>query len=179
MIIHFLSGFSILSLFFAQNKWLYLGVSAIFTLLIFLSRKSTPLLNHFFNSINEKEETDYLQGPFLYAIALDYLIVYSIITGNNLIPFASMLVLVISDPFASMIGKKYGKNNYSLIKSNRTIEGSIAMFLMNALILSLMFGFGTKSIGISFILAVIEVISPSKIDDFTLPFAASLLLAIN
>jgi len=178
MIIHFLSGFSIVSLFFAQNKWLYLGVSSIFTLLIFMSRKSTPLLKHFFNSINEKDERDYLQGPFLYAIALDYLIIYSIITGNNVIPFASMLILIVSDPFASIIGKKYGKNNYSLLKSSRTIEGSIAMFLMNTMILSIIFGLSTKSIGISFILAIIEIISPSKIDDFTLPFAASLLLMI-
>jgi multisubunit Na+/H+ antiporter MnhB subunit len=63
MIIHFLSGFSIVSLFFAQNKWLYLGVSSIFTLLIFMSRKSTPLLKHFFIQSMKKRKEIICKAP--------------------------------------------------------------------------------------------------------------------
>jgi dolichol kinase len=175
-IIHFFSGLSIISLFFAQNKWLYLIASGLITLIVFISRKSTPVLKHVFQSINEEQEKNYLQGPVLYGVSITYLILFSIITGNNIIPLASSLVLIISDPLASIVGKKFGKNVFLLLNTDRTVEGSLAMLVSNSLIISVFFGFGLKALALSFIITIVELISPSKIDDFTLPFSASILL---
>jgi phytol kinase len=134
------------------------------------------LLKHVFHSINEEQEKTYLQGPAFYGLSITYLIFFSIITGNNVIPLASALVLIISDPLAALVGKRYGKNVFLILGNNRTVEGSLAMLLSNSIIISLFFGFGVKAIAISFIITIIELISPSKIDDFTLPLSASLLL---
>jgi phytol kinase len=176
MIIHFFSGLSIISIFFANNKWFYFIASGLITLLLFFSRKSTPLLKYIFHSMNEKEEKKYLQGPVLYGVAITYLIFYSIMTNNNIIPLVSTLILIISDPLAAIIGKKYGKNIFSLLETNRSFEGSMTMLFSNLVIISFFFGFSMKAIAIGFILTIVELISPSKFDDFTLPFSASLLL---
>jgi dolichol kinase len=175
-IIHFFSGLSIISLFFAENKWLYLIASGAITLIVFLSRKSTPVLKHVFHSINEEQEKNYLQGPVLYGLSITYLILFSIIMNNNIIPLASALVLIISDPLAAIVGKRFGKNFFLLLSNHRTAEGSLAMLLSNSVIISLFFGFGIRAIAISFIITIIELISPSKIDDFMLPLSASILL---
>ncbi|MFA5744180.1 MAG: hypothetical protein WC936_05195, partial [Candidatus Nanoarchaeia archaeon] len=177
MIIHFFSGLSIISLFFASNKWLYFIASSIITLIVFLSRKSTPLLKHVFYSMNDEFEKNYLQGPALYGVSITYLILFSIVTNDNIVPLISALVLIVSDPLAAIIGKNYGKNVFSILGNNRTFEGSLAMLISNLMIISSFFGFSMKALAISFIISVVELISPSKIDDFTLPFSASLLLA--
>lgn len=176
MIIHFFSGLSIISLFFANNKWLYLIASGLITLFLYASRKQTPILKHIFNSMNEEEEKKYLQGPVLYGVSITYLIFFSIIINDNIIPLVSTLILIISDPLAAIVGKKYGKNIFSRLSNNRSFEGSISMLFSNAIIISIFFGFSMKSLAISFILTIVELISPSKIDDFSLPFSASLLL---
>ncbi|MFA5303326.1 MAG: hypothetical protein WC393_02200 [Candidatus Nanoarchaeia archaeon] len=176
MIIHFFSGLSIISLFFATNKWLYFIASAVITLIVFLSRKSTPFLKHIFHSMNDEQEKNYLQGPVLYGVSITYLILFSIVTNNTIIPLMSTLILIISDPLAAIVGKNYGKNIFSILGNNRTFEGSLAMLISNLIIISSFFGFSMKALAISFIISIVELISPSKIDDFTLPFSASLLL---
>jgi len=176
MLVHLFSGLSIISLFFAGNKWIYFMASALITLIVFLSRKSTPLLKHLFHSIGEEQELIYLQGPFLYCISITYLIVFSIITDNNIIPLVSTLILVLSDPLAAFIGRRYGKSKFLILDNNRTIEGSLAMLVSNIIIISLFYGLGMKAIAISFIISIVEIISPSKVDDFTLPLSASILL---
>jgi dolichol kinase len=175
-LVHFFSGLCLISLFFTQNKWIYFIASALITLLIFLSRKSTPVLNFIYNSLNEEQEKIYLQGPVLYGVSITYLILFSIVSNNNIIPLVSALILIISDPLAAIIGKKYGKIVFSILSNQRTLEGSLAMLISNIIIISLFFGFSMKSVSISFIIAIIEIISPSKIDDFTLPLSASILL---
>lgn len=175
-IIHFLAGFSILVLYLANNKWIFFISSLAITGIVFISRKNTPLLKYVYNAIAEDEEKTYLQGPVLYGIAVSYLILFSIVFDNNLIPLVSTLVLIISDPMASLIGKKYGKNKFRLISTSRTIEGSLTMFASNAIILFIFYGISLKAAAIAFILTIVELASPSKVDDFTLPFAASILL---
>lgn len=175
-IIHFFSGLSIISLFFAQNKWLYLIASLIITFIIFLARKKTIILKHVYESLAHEEEKNYLHGPFIYGLAISYLILFSIIFNNNLIPLASTLILTISDPLACVIGKKYGTIIIPYLKNKRTIKGSLGMFFSSAIILLFFYGFSIKIIGISLILTIVELISPSKIDDFTLPLTCSILM---
>lgn len=175
-IIHFFAGLSILALYFASNKWIFFIASLGITAIVFFSRKNTPLLNHVYNAIAEDEEKTYLQGPVLYGLSISYLILFSIVFNNNLIPLVSTLILTVSDPLAAIVGKKYGKNVLFLFGSKRTVEGSISMLISNFIIISIFFGFGMKALAIGFIITIIELISPSKIDDFTLPLSASILL---
>lgn len=175
-IIHLFSGLSIISLYFADNKYFLLILSLLFTLLLFCSRKKTPILNKLFNAIVEKEEKrlGYLEGPTVYALAISILILFSIITKNNVIPLVSTLVLVLSDPIASIIGKKYGK----LKIGKRTAEGFFAMFISTLIIILIFYNFSMNVILISLSIAIVELISPSKMDDITVPASTALLLLL-
>ncbi|MDD2678659.1 MAG: hypothetical protein PHG04_01905 [Candidatus Nanoarchaeia archaeon] len=175
-LVHLFAGLSIFSLLFIENKILLFIASAMFTIVLFFSRKSTPVLKFVFNSLNEPEEKKCLQGPILYSAAISFLVLFSAITGNIIVPVASALIMIISDPLASFFGKKYGKNKMSLLSTQRTFEGSFAMMMSAGIIVSLIFGFGIKAFAIGFILAIIELITPSKMDDFSLPLAACILL---
>ena len=73
MIIHFLSGFSILSLFFASKQVaLFNGFLNHYLLDIFI-KENHSLLNHFFNSINEKRRSSICRA-FSLRVGIDYLV---------------------------------------------------------------------------------------------------------
>lgn len=179
-VIHLFSGFAIISLFYADNPYYLLIPSSIITLVLFLARKKTPVLKYLYGAIADKNEKTYLQGPVFYSISLNLLIIFSIITGNKIIPLASTLVMTISDPIAAIVGKKYGKHKIylSYTRTVRSVEGSIAMFVSNILILSVLFNFQSEIIIISFFIAVSELVSISNWDDLILPIVSTILLLL-
>lgn len=179
-LIHLLSGLSIISIFYSENKIYLLITSLLITIILFFSRKNTPVLKYLYKAIAEKDEKVFLQGPFLYGVSLTLLMLFSIITNNNLIPLASALVMIISDPFASFIGRNWGKHKVFLSYTGtvRTIEGSLAMLLSNILILSLLYTFNPLIIIISFFITIAELVSVSKWDDLVLPLVTLILLLL-
>ncbi|MBN1924142.1 MAG: hypothetical protein JW791_05305 [Nanoarchaeota archaeon] len=176
--IHLLTGLSIFSLFYVSNKYFLLLISVLMTVLLFMSGKKTPILKHLYSAIAEKEEGPYLQGPLLYGFSITILITYSIITGNNIIPVASALVMIISDPVASFIGKRYGRHKIFLSYTGtvRSVEGSIAMLASNIIILSIFFSSNWTIVIISFFITIAELVSVSKADDLILPLTTVILL---
>ncbi|PIU60971.1 hypothetical protein COS83_05105 [archaeon CG07_land_8_20_14_0_80_38_8] len=174
-LVHFFSGFSILFLFIAENKYYLLIASAVITLMLFLARKKTPLLKYVYKAIKKKEEKNFLEGPVLYGVSITLMVYYSIIADNNIIPLISILVLTISDPLASIIGRKFGKNK---LINNRTLEGSTAMAVSSLAIISLFQGFSITAIIQAVLIAFAELLSPSKWDDLTVPLFTAALLTL-
>jgi dolichol kinase len=110
-------------------------------------------------------------------------------------PIAGILLMIISDTLASIIGKKYGKNKINLpwLKTTRSLEGSIAFFLSGFLICFIAFTFlGVTNpltqihltLGIALLYSlitsalatVVELISPSTWDDLTIPIATVIIV---
>ena len=152
-----------------------------------------------FEAIAEKDEHEkgYLSGPFSYALAINILVlIFSFESAVQYFyfPASSIMVMMISDTAAAWIGRKWGKHKIDLkyTKTVRTIEGSLTMFV-TAFILGF-FGFSffghwfPDSIQqmeyswiaiLSLLLAVnstiVEIFSPSNIDDLTVPITGCLL----
>ena len=65
--------------------------------------------------------------------------VLSIFIFPKTIAIVALSVLIISDVFAALVGRKFGKRNFLDIK-NKSWEGSIAFFV-SALLVSIVYGF--------------------------------------
>ncbi len=93
------------------------------------------------------------------------------------------LCVAIGDAIAEPIGVRFGKHKYDVYsftgnKSQRSLEGSLSVFIMCALIIFLFTNNVTLAVSVSIVLSFIEAISPRGTDNFTLPIVASILLSI-
>jgi len=110
-------------------------------------------------------------------------------------PIAGILLMIISDTLASVIGKKYGKRKINLpwVNTTRTLEGSLAFFISGFILcfFSFMFLGVTNpitqshisfeaallySLITSILATIIELISPSTWDDLTVPILTTLII---
>ena len=95
------------------------------------------------------------------------------------------------DGFADIIGRKFGKWKYNFGGSEKSMEGSIGMFLgslLFCLLLVTMLGFEVSAwniatfivplVIISFIAMVIEAISPKNLDNWTITISVVLMLLV-
>ncbi|MHA1897452.1 MAG: diacylglycerol/polyprenol kinase family protein [Promethearchaeota archaeon] len=192
-IIHLLAGFSVFIFPFLNNPFLALIVSIIFLIMTRISKPETPV----FELMAEKDERQvgYLAGPFSYALSINILVfIFGFIPQYFYFAASSILVMMISDTFAAFIGRKYGKHEVHLKYTGtvRTLEGSLGLFV-SAFILSffvfLFFGvlypYKTNAMSLSwatflsFLTAlnstIIELISPSNLDDLTVPITGALI----
>ncbi len=85
-----------------------------------------------------------------------------------------LLILTFADPFASFIGYYFGKIKF---KNNKTLEGSLAFFIISLLIIY----FHTKTLFFSLylyciVLSLVEILT--KKDNFWIPFIGSLYFKI-
>ena len=197
-IVHLFAGFSCFIVPFLNIPFLALIISLIFLAVTRLAGpKSNPVLRPLFDLMAEKNEVEvgYLSGPFSYALSINILVfIFSFFPNFFFFPASSIMVMMISDTAASFIGQKYGKHKIDIkyTKTIRSVEGSIALFI-TAFILSL-FGFSffgiifpnnthVMTVGwiviLSFLMAfnstVIEILSPSNLDDLTVPITGCLL----
>ncbi len=188
-IVHLFAGFSCFIVPFLYYPWLALILSGLF---LCVTRISTPK-TQVFQMMGEKDEKDtgYLAGPFSYALSINILVaIYSFMPQYFFFPAASIMVMMISDTAASFFGRRYGKHKYTLgyTKTTRSLEGSLALFI-TALILSL-FAFSffgnwfpnnghqmsiewifTLGVLVAMVSTVVEIFSPSNIDDLLVPIA--------
>jgi phytol kinase len=189
--IHVLGGGVVLFLPFVPNPTMFCLASLVLVAMCLFLRKNTPikLLNELYEGLVEPEEEriGYLQGPFAYAVAIFLLaIVYSIAPFYNGIIIASIWIMIIGDTMASVIGRKYGRHKVTFpIKMNRTIEGSIAMFVISLVVTRTVFQLISPIynniqtiVMTSLIATVCELYSPSKWDDLIIPVATVLAMIV-
>ena len=99
----------------------------------------------------------------------------------------AMAPMVYGDGFASLIGEKYGKNKFSLTKDIKSLEGSLAMFIVTFILSYLIlmyYSFLNYPIGninmivifiISLIATITEAISFKGLDNLTVPSITAIL----
>jgi dolichol kinase len=166
------------------------------TILTLLSSKKSSVkqLKELYDSIGEEaeEKAGYLQGPFHYCLSITVLITIFVIFAPNQMyfPIAGILLMIISDTLASIIGKKYGKRKINIpwVKTSRSLEGSLAFFISGFFLCFFAFSFlGVSnpltqihltlevalvySLITSALATIVELLSPSTWDDLTIPIA--------
>lgn len=172
------------------------------TLLVYLSSKESNVkqLKELYDSISEEaeEKSGRLMGPLNYCISITVLIgIFAIFAPTQLyFPISGILIMIIADTLASIIGKKYGKHEINIrwTGTKRTIEGS-TVFFISAFVLCLfsfyifgylnpstsqqqltlpnvfIFAFITAAIG-----TVIELLSYTTTDDLSVPILTTLII---
>jgi dolichol kinase len=102
---------------------------------------------------------------------------------------ASLMPMTWGDAFAAVIGQRYGRREYSVFGSTRTLEGSLTMFfvsLIATMIPLLMFSFDRITPGEALLVSAItalgataaEALSPHGTDNLTVPAVSALLLTL-
>jgi dolichol kinase len=197
-IVHLFAGFSVFIVPFLSQPFFALIISI--SVLIF-TRFAGPkkIGKTVFETIAEKDEYEkgYLSGPFYYALAVNILVfIFSFPNAVQYFyfPASSIMVMMISDTAAAWVGRKWGKHKIELkyTKTVRTLEGSLTLFLTAFILSFIGFSFfgqwfpnNTQSMQYSWIAilsllmagtsTIVEIISPSNIDDLTVPITGCLL----
>jgi dolichol kinase len=201
--VHLFAGLTILSSpFYIWPFWPTI-IAGTLTLLVYFSSKESKVkqLKELYDAISEEQEEGlkraFLQGPFFYCLSITALVfIFGIIAPENFyFPIAGVLIMIVADTLASVIGKRWGKIGISLpwTNSKRTLEGSTTFFI-TAFLLSFLsfFLFGllipTHQEPLSFsviiiyalitsaIATIVELISPSTYDDLTVPLGSTLII---
>ncbi len=149
-----------------------------FFLILLWSKKK-----NFLNSVHKMSEESI--GALLYApsLTLTAIVFWPI---NQLAFQGAALVLGLSDGIAGIVGRRHGKRKYS-ITGTKTVEGSVAFFLITVLILSaillanssqplfskMIFVFGGSSF-----LTIIEALFGKGWDNLFIPLVAGFILLL-
>jgi dolichol kinase len=203
-IVHLFAGLAVLATPFFTWKLFGTIIAGLLTIVTLLSSKKSKVkkLKELYDTIGEdaeeKLERPYLQGPFHYCLAITLIITIAAIFFPEQIYFAiaGILIMIVSDTLASLVGTKYGKHfiNFSWTKTTRSLEGSLIL-LLSAYILSFLaffiFGFlniGSTQLSLSIgevilyslltglVATFIELLSPSTWDDLTIPIFTTLII---
>ena len=203
--VHLFAGLVVLIVPFFIVPLISLLITIPICLMTYFSSKESKVkaLKDLYDAIGEEAEEgvgvrqrSFLQGPFHYALAITILITtFAFIAPDKMyFPIAGILIMIISDTLASMIGKKYGKIKIKLPwTSVRSLEGSLTFF--GTAILLCLFSFTLYgiinpitqqpltiqqvliySLVTSALGTVIELISPSTWDDLSVPIATTLII---
>ncbi|TXT55475.1 MAG: Cytidylyltransferase family protein [Promethearchaeota archaeon] len=200
--VHLFAGLAVLVTPFFTWPIYSIIIAGTLTFLTLKSSKKSRVkqLRELYESIGEEEEekVGFLQGPFHYCLSITSLIAFFVffVPHKLYFPIAGILLMIISDTLASLVGKNYGKLSLKLPWTGpRTVEGSTTFFI-SAFLLCLFsfwfFGFNDVhsqvtltmqevilfSLLTSGIATGIELISPSTWDDLTVPIASTFLIFI-
>ncbi len=202
-IVHLFAGLVVLIVPFFILPLHAVFIALSLTVVTYFSSRDSSVkhLQELYDSIGEEAEESIgrLQGPFYYSISITFLIaVFVVLAPDRLyFPICGILIMIISDTFASVIGKKYGriKININYTGTQRTLEGSLAFFVSAFLLcFSAFYFFGLfnpvnqklLTLNLVFIYTMVtalagtlvELFSPSTLDDLTVPIAATMVIYV-
>lgn len=202
-IVHLFAGLVVLIVPFFVLPLHAVFIALIMTIVVYLSSKDSSVkqLQELYASIGEEaeERAGRLLGPFHYSISITLLIAFFVVFAPDRLyfPICGILIMIVSDTFASIIGKKYGRIKIALAYtgSQRTLEGSLVFFLSAfVLCFSAFYFFGLLNplsqevltinsvVAYSFITALagtlVELFSPSTYDDLTVPIASTVVISV-
>ncbi len=121
-----------------------------------------------------------LKGPLFFTLVMNTLGIFFFMQYAAVI---TMAILGWGDGLAPVFGKYYGKHKYRLLGNEKSIEGSLGMFIFSiigALILTFIvrpFGMPSDVVSllinivlISVIATIVEALSPAYVDNLLIPF---------
>lgn len=120
------------------DRWIVIIVVLLAFIFVFvLSRPYSPFGSIFQKSFNAMARTDdiergFLLGPSEYVFMVLFLVIFI----DFRIAGAIFAILAFGDGFATVIGRKYGKN---ILVNSKTLEGTITFFIMSSIFGTLIF----------------------------------------
>lgn len=177
--IHILLGFWwIFPMIFFTNVYIAVIGPLSFVVINYLSCKTNLI------KIMEREEEDGY-GTVYYAVSLLILTILTLgIFNNPDVGFIAVLTMALGDGFAALIGKNVNSKKYYVRGNQKSIAGSITMFLISAILIGgylLMAGTGLwilKTIIIATIVTILEAISIKGTDNITVPISVYLMMIL-
>jgi dolichol kinase len=115
---------------------------------------------------------------------LSFVIVIYLFWDRPPLLVGSLMPMTWGDALASVIGRRYGRRQYTVLSSTRSLEGSLVMFSAGALAtwLALALLGAENPLGLALVTAagatLAESVSPWGLDNLTVPAASALLLAL-
>lgn len=198
-IVHLFSGLVVLIVPFFILPLYAVFIALSMTVVVYFSSRDSSVkqLQELYESIGEEAEETVgrLQGPFHYSISITFLIAIFVLFAPDQLyfPICGILIMIVSDTFASIIGKKYGKIKIAIAYtgSQRTLEGSLTFFISAFLLcFSAFYFFGllnpinqkiltfnlviVYSLITALVGTLVELFSPSAWDDLTVPIATTI-----
>lgn len=196
-IVHAFAGLSVLTIPFFNSLAFPLGLAVTGTVGTFFSRPRSKVrpLSDLYDAIGEEGEdkVGYLQGPFYYALVITLIVAFFAAVAPDRLGLAitATLLMMVADPVASAVGRRWGKIKWPFAWTGtpRTILGSAA-FLVSAFVVSWAY-LAAEPLHLAsewhpltteiFLYAstaavtgtVIEAVSPSNLDDITVPIGAA------
>jgi len=173
--LHIMVGniFFILPLF--EHAWVMSFVAAApFIILTFLVSPYSPL-----KIVSETSAAGHGMGLVYYAISWTVL-AYAFFNRPEIIA-VGIVAMSYGDGFASLIGTKFGKRKYNIFGDEKSIEGSISMFIITILVSLVALYYYDVGINIfvvvaiSFVATLVEGLTPKGLDNLTVSFSAALL----
>ncbi|MCX6164527.1 MAG: SEC59/DGK1/VTE5 family protein [Ignavibacteriae bacterium] len=182
-----LSSFIIpISYYFLEKNILLIvvGIGTVFMILLDIFRKTIPVINNFYikvmgfvlrkKEINVNER--FLTGGTYYAIG----VFLAILLFKREIAAPAIMIMIICDTFAALIGKKFGKHNLW----NKTIEGSVTFFILGVAIVVLTPKITTNyleyiyAVIALFIVTIIEALPFELDDNITIPVSFGIIYTL-
>ncbi len=155
-------------------------VAAPFILVTFLASPLSPFktVSKRMEGLSGITEEGHHLGLVFYAVS--YTILALSLGSKPYVVAAGILPMAYGDGFASIIGEKYGRRKYKFV-SEKSLEGTVAMFLASFFSLSIslvffsavysfsIFGKFHAVVGASIVASLVEGLSPMGFDNFTVP----------
>lgn len=170
--------------FFTSNIYPVL-VAAPFILVTFLASPYSPLKNVTtkLKGLADITEEGHHFGLVFYAVSYTFLAL--LFASKPYVIAAGILPMAYGDSLASIVGERYGRRRYRFL-SNRSLEGSVAMFLASFLSFTIGLAFFSAfysfsvlekifpALTVAVVATLVEGLSPMGFDNLTVPASSVL-----
>ncbi|MGE3802120.1 MAG: diacylglycerol/polyprenol kinase family protein [Candidatus Kapaibacterium sp.] len=171
-ITHIVGGFIALALpLLFQSYWTVVILGLVFFLTLLTTKRSGVV-----QSVHNVERQT--AGELYFPLALAVIFTLSSITDTFHLYTPVMLALALGDSAAWYVGSRYGKHRYHLFGERKSVEGSIAIAVVIAIIatVSLILQNTTSTlfalllgVGTGVLISTLEAVSPRGTDNLTVP----------
>ena len=188
-ILHFILLGSYIPFAFAFDRWwLSVALTIALEILIYPALALAERIPRYSEFITERKHGELKQSLLL---AFSMLAVCNTVCwgalGDKHLGIACMYAWGVGDAFAALVGKKYGKHKitWKYADHNKSIEGSIAMFVTSALAVFCVLRLHNHLTGLAYVLVpvagagiatLVEMVTPNGKDTVTCPTAAMLVM---
>ena len=163
--------------FVNYSTFIYLiSIITILVTILDMLRQKNSYVKYLFNKIFYLSIREYEINNFMSATYLLYGFLSISLIFNQKIVIISMLITCISDSIAALFGIKYGRIK---LLHNKTFEGTFLFCLSAYFIISILDFNIFKSMLFCMLIGSVELSTPTKYDNLTVPISSSIILYIG
>ncbi|MBX7076792.1 MAG: SEC59/DGK1/VTE5 family protein [Methanobacteriaceae archaeon] len=184
--LHIMMGFLIFIMpFYSSNLVMAVFVTLPIAIVLFFMTDYSPI------KIMDSGTTHSGHNLGLFYYALIWTILLFIIPDNNLVIVGLAIAsMSFGDGFASVIGGMYGSHNYNITGDNKTVEGSVSMFVAIFIFSFIIVGFYTligcnvqgfsilNLIIVAAVATIVEAVTPKGLDNIAVPLSTAILYSL-